>query len=87
MFMSPDKQCTVIAALLFALEILSMTFIVGLSIILIYQQYVKEDDSRVSLDMKDPESTMSRNLMRSVLHIIPGIGLFSRKIVEWTKEE
>jgi len=29
----------VIAALLFALEILSMTFIVGLSIILIYQQY------------------------------------------------
>lgn len=48
---------------------------------------VKEDDSRISLDMKDPELIMNRNLMRSILHIIPGIGLFSRKIVEWTKEE
>lgn len=48
---------------------------------------MKEDDSRVSLDMKDPASVMSRNLMRSILHIIPGLGLFSRKIVEWTKDE
>lgn len=48
---------------------------------------MKKESSRSNLDMKDPDAMIDTNLLRGMLHLIPGLGLFSHKIAEWTKDD
>lgn len=82
--------------LILLIEFVNMIVLLSLTVILIYQIYgilhvsfslVKKESSRANLDMKDPDAMIDTNLLRGMLHLIPGLGLFSHKIAEWTKDD
>lgn len=83
--------------LILLIEFVNMIVLLSLTVILIYQIYgivhdslfslVKKESSRSNLDMKDPDAMIDTNLLRGMLHLIPGLGLFSHKIAEWTKDD
>ena len=84
--MGSDRVCVVMGILILLIEFVNMIVLLSLTVILIYQIYVKKESSRANLDMKDPDAMIDTNLLRGMLHLIPGLGLFSHKIAEWTKE-
>lgn len=68
-------------------EICLMILYALLLIAFIYQTRVKNSNSRMSLDLHDPEVMIMRNLFSSMYYLVPGLSYFTKKMASTSKVE